>query len=203
MMFEHECVVACAPAKNRKAGRVVGRCAVTWRGLGPACQRDYSAACPTGCLKRGAAAKCKIQFPSCAGGGKLCAKGVLSVRWCACCETIYFAVVYGSTGWAPPGYTLCHHRQDLASLSPREKKQFEDNCGVRFPCSQPNGLEPDCERAYETPCPRGWYALDGAWLLDLFLVSSARAAFVRRPDLCGASNVCWKMQRTSRWRSCA
>ena len=50
MMFEHEYVLALAPAKNPKEGRVVGRCAVTWRGLGPACQRDYSAACPAGCV---------------------------------------------------------------------------------------------------------------------------------------------------------
>ncbi|CAE7744879.1 unnamed protein product [Symbiodinium sp. CCMP2592] len=60
-------------------------------------------------------------------------------------------------GWAPAEYVLCNKRQTFAGLSPDEKRAFEDTCGVRFPCRSVH----DCERSYETPCPRGWYSLDG------------------------------------------
>ena len=53
----------------------------------------------------------------------------------------------------------CNKRQNIADLSPDEKRSFEDNCGVRFPCQSNHS----CERVYEMPCPRGWYALDGTW----------------------------------------
>ena len=90
---------------------------------------------------------------------------------------------------------LCNKRQSFTDLSPDEKRAFEDTCGVRFPCRSVS----DCERSYETACPRGWYSLDGA--LSTSKLAAKCPVFLialRWLNLCGAAGVPWQLQPAAR-----
>mmetsp|Transcript_8898 Transcript_8898/g.24650 ORF Transcript_8898/g.24650 Transcript_8898/m.24650 type:complete len:289 (+) Transcript_8898:81-947(+) len=180
LSYRGPCDALQAVGRDEKERRsLANQCAVEWPCLDAACERNYTAPCPSGWLHRGDGV-CEappLYSGSCQKLSRMYGHAYkrefenrCGAQWPCARSCVRDLSVLCPTGWltnnddvceAASSYTgPCLPFADLSSFTDIDKETFADLCQVEF-CASPRrqSAADDCEPVESQTCPDGWVHL--------------------------------------------